>query len=141
MNGQPWRFVIVRSAAVKDALAKIKNHYCPPEKREYPADFLREAPLIVAVCVDTERSWGREVENGVLAAGYLMLAAAGRGLGSVYLTTYQSGEPRVATEIQRALRLTDPVRPIALIPLGYPDSPPAPKSLRRLDEMVSDGES
>lgn len=138
MNAQPWRFVIVREPAVKAGLAAIKNRYCPPEKREYPADFLREAPVIVAVCVETQRSWGREIENGVLAAGYLMLAATARGLGSVYMTAYQAGEPRVAAEIRRELHLADGVEPIALIPLGYANENPPAKSLRPLAEMVSD---
>jgi nitroreductase len=138
MNGQPWRFVVVRGAAAKDTLASIKNRYCPPEKRDYPADFLRQAPVIVVVCVETERAWGREIESGVLAAGTLMLAAAGRGLGSVYLTAYQSGEPRVAAEIRRVIGLDAPVQPIALVPLGYPAEPPPAKSLRPLAEMVVD---
>jgi nitroreductase len=101
---------------------------------------LRQAPIIVAVCVEVPRSWGREIETGVLAAGYLMLAATARGLGTVYLTAYQAGEPRVAAEIRQALRLADDVQPIALIPLGYPGETPPPKSLRPLRDMVNDGD-
>jgi nitroreductase len=140
MNGQPWRFIVVRQPEVKAALARIKNRYCPPEKREYAADFLAAAPVIVAVCVEGPRAWNRAVENGVLAASFLMLAAASRGIGSVYLSGYQRDEPRLAEEIQRLLALPGDVAPISLVPLGYAAESPAPKTLRPLAEMVSDGE-
>jgi nitroreductase len=88
MNGQACCFVIIRNRATCEKIAQIKNIHCPPEKRDYSADFLTEAPVIVAVCVERERSFGREIENAVLASGFLLLAAASRGLSGVLLTAY-----------------------------------------------------
>ena len=68
MNGQPWRFFVLRSTERKRALAEIKNKYCSPDKREYAADFLVQAPAVVVICVERDRSWKRDVENGVFAA-------------------------------------------------------------------------
>lgn len=139
MNGQPWFFVVVRRPEVKAALAQLKNAYCPADKREYPADFLCGAPVIVAVCVATQRAWQREIENGVLATAFLILAAASRGLAAVYLSAYQRDAPGLAAEIGRLLELADDLQPISLVPLGYPAEPPPPKVLRPLDEMICDG--
>lgn len=139
MNGQPWRFVVIRRREIKAALAAIKNAYCPPEKRDYSADFLCDAPVVIAVCVETGRSWGRAVENGVLAAAFLILAAASRGLASVYLTAYHAGAPGLAAEIHKAMGLPEHVQPISLVPLGYPAADAPPKTLRALDEMIDAG--
>ena len=74
MNGQPCCFLVIPDEATRSRLAEIKNLHCPPEKRSYPADFLADAPVIVAVCVERSRSFGREAENGILASAFLLLA-------------------------------------------------------------------
>jgi nitroreductase len=139
MNGQPWIFVVVRRPEVKAALARLKNAYCPADKREYPADFLTAAPVIVAICVAVQRAWRREIENGVLAAAFLILAAASRGLAAVYLSAYQRDAPGLAAEISQLLELPADVQPVCLVPLGYPAEPPPPKALRPLGELIRDG--
>jgi nitroreductase len=136
MNGQPWRFIVVQDAALKLQLAQIKASRCPQEKSDFEAGFMREAPVIVAICVESERSYEREIENGVLAASYLMLAATDRGLGSVYLSAYRSSDPDLAREIATVLELSEEIEPIALIPLGYPAEKPLRKDLRPFREMV-----
>jgi nitroreductase len=135
MNGQPCHFVIVRHSATKRALAEIKNRYCPPEKRAYKADFLKEATILV-VCVEKERSYDRTIENAVLAAAMFMLAAHGRGLGTVYMSAYQKGKPALMREISRLLRLPKYVLPIAIIPFGYPKEVAGKKELRELKEIT-----
>jgi nitroreductase len=136
MDGQACCFVLVRNRATCEKLAQIKNLHCPPEKRDYPADFLIEAPVIVAVCVEGGRSYGREIENGVLASGFLLLAAASRGLNGVFLTAYNRNDPALEAEIREVLKLPDGIGPVCLIPLGYPGAEPAPKSLRSLQDIV-----
>jgi nitroreductase len=136
MNGQPWCFVVVRQVETKRELARMKNMYCPLDKRTYPADFLAEAPVIVAICVERWRSHRRERENGVLAAAYVMFAACERGLGSVFLTAYQPDEPALAEEIARLLGLPDGIEPVALVPLGFAAEVPPPKELRALADVV-----
>lgn len=137
MNGQPWHFVVVRSENTKKELAAIKNKYCPMEKQIYRADFLQEAPVIIVVCVDREKSYGREIENGVLATANILLGAFSSGLGSVYMSAYRTGEPGISEEIRRVLAIPENVDAITMVPLGYPDETPGPKSLRSMEEMVS----
>jgi len=136
MNGQPWCFVVIRHDETKRELVRLKNAHCPPEKRAYPADFLADAPVIVAVCIEQPRAHGRVRENGVLAATYVMLAACERGIGSVFLSAYQPEDPTLAAEIARLLGLPLDIEPVALVPLGFPAEAAAPKELRALSDLV-----
>jgi len=137
MNGQPWHFIVIRAEKTKEQLAEIKNRYCPVEKQNYRADFLRKAPVIIVVCVDKQKSYEREIENGVLATGHLLLAAYSRGLGSVYLSAYREGEPRISSEIRDILNIPQHLDPITIVPLGYPDEIPELKILRSVEDMIS----
>ena len=136
MNGQPWYFIVVRDAGIKRQLVKIKNKYCPVEKSMYKADFLQDAPVVIVVCVDHERSFNREVENAVLATANILLGAYERGLGSVYMSAYKREDPEVSEQIRRTLDIPETVDPITIIPLGYPDETPEPKEIGLLEEVV-----
>ncbi|MER3446064.1 MAG: nitroreductase family protein [Candidatus Dadabacteria bacterium] len=136
MNGQPWHFIVVRGDKTKKRIIEIKNKYCPPEKQSYKADFMKCAPVIIVVCVDKQKSYGREIENGVLATVNIILGAYSRGLGSVYLSAYRTDEPRISEEIRQILGIPENVDPITIIPLGYPDEILEPKKLRIIEEMI-----
>jgi len=138
MNGQPWYFSVVKEAETKKRLADIKNRHCPEDKRAFRADFMEAASVIVVVSVDSRRAHERDVENAILAAGTLLLAARDRNLGAVYMSAYQADDPLLREEIKRLLALPEAVNPVSIIPIGYPDESPAPKSLRSLDEMIDD---
>ena len=136
MNGQPWCFIVIRHLETKRELVRLKNAYCPPEKSVYRADFLLEAPAIVAICVERRRSYQRERENGVLAAAYVMLAACEQGVGSVFLAAYQPDDPALARGIAALLGLPEGIEPVALVPLGFAAEAPPPKELRALADVV-----
>jgi nitroreductase len=136
MNGQPWHFVAVRSDESKARLAEIKNRYCPPAKRDFKADFLKRAPLVIVVCVDREKSFGREVENAVLATATLLLAAHQRGLGAVYMSAYAADAPGLAREIGELLGIPAGIAPVTMIPMGKPGETPASKHLFPLEKMI-----
>jgi nitroreductase len=137
MGGQPCCFVVVRDEDARRQLAAAKNAYSPAAKRaRYPADFLAGAPAVVAVCVERDRAHGRARENGILAAGYLLLAAHGRGLSGVYLSAYQNDDAGLEEAIRDILQLPPEVEPVALVPIGFPAAAPAPKEMRPLTELV-----
>jgi len=137
MNGQPWKFVVVRENRTKRKLVEIKNKYCPIEKQEYKADFLQKASAIVVVCVDKAQSYDREIENGILAAASILLAAHDRGLGSVYMSAYKKDEPAVSRSIRQALGIPEHLEPVSILPLGYPGEVPELKRMKSLSAMVS----
>ena len=137
MGLDPWCFVVVRGAEARRRLAELKNEYCLPEKRrDYPADFVADAPVVVAVCVDRERSARRPLENGVLAAAFLLLAAQARGVGGVYMTGYNPDDPGLAESIAATLGLPGHVEPVALLPLGFPAERRPPRQLGPLANHV-----
>lgn len=136
MDGQPWRFLVIRDRVTKKRLAAVKNAHCPPEKRAYPADFLANAPAIILVCVERNQSHGREIENGVLATAFLLLAAHSRGLGSVYLSAYQKGVPQLTEDIRRLLSLPQEIEPVTLVPIGFPADSPPPRRMCPVEEMI-----
>ncbi len=136
MNGQPWYFIVVREDDTKRQLVEIKNKYCAVEKQMYKADFLKNAPVVIVVCVDKQKSYDREVENGVLATANIMLGAYSRGLSSVYMSAYRTDEPGIAEEIRHTFGIPQDIDPITIIPLGYPDEIPEPKELRPLKEVI-----
>ena len=135
-NGQPWHFIVIKRDKTKKQIMEIKNKYSPPEKRLYRADFLQDAPVVIVVCVDKQKSYNREIENGILATANIMLGAYSRGLGSVYMSAYTKDEPKVSEEIKQILGIPQNVEPISIIPLGYPDETPGPKELRPMEEMI-----
>jgi nitroreductase len=137
MGLDPWCFVVVRDRGTLARLAATKDAHCMPEKREaYPAGFVADAPVVVAVCVDRDRSGRRPLENGVLAAAFLLLAAHARGLAGVYLTAYQPEDAGLAESIATELRLPPHVEPIALLPLGYPGEERPPRQRGPLAQHV-----
>lgn len=136
MNGQPWHFIVIREDKTKKELVELKNKYCPSEKQMYRADFLRNAPVIIVICVDRQKSYDRGVENAVLAAANIMLGAYGRGLGSVYMSAYGINNPKIAEDIKIILKITSDIDPITMIPLGYPNEVPEHKTIKPLSEVV-----
>jgi nitroreductase len=137
MNGQPWHFIVIKQEKTKSKLADIKNRYCPVEKQMYQADFLKDAPVIIVVCVDKEKSYEREVENAVLATANILLGASNKGLGTVYMSAYRPNDPRISEEIRKVLNIPLNLAPITLIPLGYPDETPEPKTLTPIKGAIS----
>ena len=137
MNGQPWQFIVIRDMATKKKLVEIKNKYCPVEKQMYQADFLLNAPVIIVTCVDREKSFEREIENGVLATANIMLSAYDKGLGSVYMSAYRTADPRVSEDFRKTLGLPEAIDPITMIPLGYPGESPQPKTIVSIDEVIN----
>ena len=128
MNVQPWRFVVVRDQAVKEALAGPRG------------GMIAQAPVVFVVCGETtlkRKPWGQpdaeeeEVANGnwsldcSAAAENLLLAAEALGLGAVWTAAYPY-EERVQP-VREALGLPDNVTPLCVIPCGYPAGDDQPK--------------
>lgn len=111
-NVQPWRFVVVRDAAVKAALAAAA----------LGQGFLAAAPVVIAVCADLDAhaaSYGKRgvelyaVQDTAAATQNLLLAAVALGLGTCWVGAFREDEAA------RALRLPAGIRPLALVAVGY----------------------
>lgn len=100
----------------------------------YHQDFIQEAPLAVVCCADLKiashyRERGRSLyclQDVAASIENLMLVAYSRGLGSVWVGAFDE------KEVSRILNLADHIRPVAIVPVGYPDEePPPPGRLHR----------
>ena len=137
MNGQPWHFIVVRNRGTLDQLVELKNYYCPPEKQEFEADFIRNAPVVIFVCVNRARSYDRGIENAVLATSHILLGACSRGLSGVYMSAYRSDKPEIAQSFRALLGIPGDFDPVTIIPLGYPAVKPQSKSIPPVQEVIS----
>ena len=129
---QLWEFIIVKDKAIKEKLAL---HY---EDRQ----FVKEAPVVIAVCADKTRDpkykdW--DVTCGLAIENFL-LAAHDLGLGACFVTafTHHEGHKEDRKVLIEILNLPEHIELIALIALGYPDPSEKieEKELREIDEMI-----
>lgn len=110
---QPWHFIIVRDNEKKRKLAELKDK----DNQQH----ILTAPISIIVCVNTEKSPSRWIEDGVTATENILLAAHDLGLGSVYVTGFKLSEPKVAEMIREIFNMPKKIMPITVLPIGYPD--------------------
>lgn len=109
----PWRFIVVDDPDRIAQLARAKEH---------GSAFLKNAPLAVVVCADSEASdvW---VEDCAIAAIVIQLTALSLGLGSCWAQIRnrpQTGTVTAEAYIQDLLGLPDRIRVECIIGIGHP---------------------
>jgi len=128
-NAQPWRFIVIRTPELKEALARAA----------LGQGFVAEAPVVIVVCVDRARARAAYGERGeslyciqdtAAAVQNINLAAVSLGLGTCWVGAFDEAEVMMALDLPASLR------PVALIPLGHPAESPRPRPRRPLDEVV-----
>lgn len=126
-NVQPWRFIVVRDPARREAL-----------KEAYAKPWFAAAPVILVVCVDMEKAWKRmdgrsyAYVDGAIAMDHITLAAADLGLGTCWVGAF---DPEAA---RRVLNLPGGVEVVGMTPLGYPTDAGRPKKRKAMDEVRFD---
>jgi len=112
-NLQARDFIVVKDPDVKERLARAALGQW----------FIAEAPVNVVVCANLERSASRYGERGrrlyawmdaAAAVENLILAAHALGLASCWVGAYRD------EEVSEILGLPQWVKPVGIIPLGYP---------------------
>ncbi len=113
---QPQEFIVVRDPAVKTALARAALNQM----------FIAQAPVVIVVCADTARSASRYGERGIhfysivdgaFAAMLILLGVVDEGLGCCFVGAFDDDQ------VSRVLNLPETVRPIGILPIGYPAEP------------------
>ena len=90
-------------------------------KTEDNQKHILTAPAAIIVCVDTQKSPTRFVEDAVTATQNILLAAHNLELGAVYITGYSPSDLSAANGMKNIFSLPDNILPINIIPIGYSD--------------------
>lgn len=129
-NTQCWRFFVVRNPKVKEDLA-IKAGHQP---------FITDAPVLIVVAADLNHigraygSRGRDtyaLQDTAAAIQNIFLAATSLGLASCWVGAFDEAK---AVQI---LKLPDGIRPVAMLPMGYPAANPSSPPRKPLSEVVT----
>ncbi len=113
-NFQPWRFVFVTDHALRQAVAKAACDQL----------WMAEAPITVVGCglpddaFKNMGGYGNSADLDVtIALDHLTLAAVAEGLGTCWIGAFDE------KKVKRLLDVPEPVKIVAMTPLGYPSSP------------------
>lgn len=165
-NAQTWRFVAVEDAGLRGAMARAVDEVLDemgawPEAagmqkqlkayRAY-ATFFAEAPVVVAVFglpyhsladeLHELRGLAREERDRLrqrpdlqsLGAAVQLLCTAAHAMG--YGSCWMTAPVLAAPAIEEALGVRDPMRLVAVVPIGRPLTPARPTSRRPLSDVL-----
>ncbi|MEM2971054.1 MAG: nitroreductase family protein [Candidatus Bathyarchaeia archaeon] len=128
-NIQPWEFVVVRKPEIKKRLAEAA----------LGQTFIEEAPVVIVVCANENRSmhgYGMRgktlycIQDTAAATQNILLTAYALGLGACWVGAFREEEAR------EALKVPLGIRPVAIIPVGYPDEAPTPRSRKPINQII-----
>ncbi len=117
-NLQARKFYFVKDEKLKQEIARAALNQ----------RFIAEAPLVIVGCTDSRIS-NRYGERGIhlysiqdVACSIMgmMLVAYENGLGSVWTGAFRE------EEVFKILKMPPNLRPVAIVPVGYPSSIPSP---------------
>ncbi|NHW23059.1 MAG: nitroreductase family protein [Archaeoglobales archaeon] len=127
-NLQARDFIVVRDPKIKNELAKASLRQM----------FIAQAPVVVVVCANYPRSMRVYGERGKLyaeqdataAVENMLLAVTALDLGAVWVGAFDEAK------VSEILGLPAYVRPMAIIPIGYPAERPERRSRYPIDELT-----
>ncbi len=128
-NLQARRFILIKDPFIKRALARAA----------LGQSFIAEAPLVIVGCADLQRISSRYGSRGMnlyviqdvsASIMQLMLLAHEKGLGTVWVGAFDES---IVSDI---LELPSHIRPIAIVPVGYPERIPPPPPRRPIKEII-----
>ena len=120
VNSQPWNFTVITQTEILKTLSDSLPY----------AKMAAKAPLAIIASGNMDKTLKGDaadywIQDVSAAIENLLLAAHGLGLGAVWTGLYPINE-RVET-VRNILGMPDNIVPLALIPIGYPDTDPIPK--------------
>jgi len=126
-NLQAYEIVVVIKEDSKRKLASASSQ-----------DFVCEAPVVLVVLANESRSslhYGfrgklYSINDASIAATYIQLAATALGLGSCWVGAF---DDKIVAKIVNA---PDYMKPIAILPIGYPKEKPGKKTRRGIKDIA-----
>jgi nitroreductase len=126
-NLQPYHIIVVQRPEQMERLHAV-----------YPAPFFKEAPVVLAVCMEPAAAWTRDRHDGkhyaevdaTIAADHMTLEAEDLGLGTCWIAAFDPVKTR------EVLELPEGVEPLVLLTLGFPTDSGREKKRKSLEELV-----
>lgn len=134
-NKQPWRFVIVKDAGLRQAICSV----CLRPIVSMP--WLQTAPVIVAICAERSIVTHKiaPLISGVnyhlidigIAGEHFVLAAEAQGLGTCWIGWFKQ------KPVKKILRIPKKFKVLSLLSLGFPATVTEPSDRMALNEISS----
>lgn len=132
-NKQPWCFLVIEDKEVIKGFRQIQPW----------TSFAKDASCVIIICADTDVAFHREKEDEQwsfadidcsLAAQNLLLACHAKGLGACFCGV--APMPTVMNALKKHLNLPENIRPLTIIPVGYPlEEPKQPDNRYNPDKV------
>jgi len=128
-NLQARDFVVVTEKKIKERLAEAA----------LDQSFIAEAPAAIVVCANLERSGriyrarGEElysIQDASASTMNMLLAAHSLGMGTCWVGAFYE------EAVSKILGLPSSIRPIAIIPVGYPAETPRPTPRMEIEKVT-----
>jgi len=126
---------LAEAAGNPDIVSRVKQII----KNVLSKNFVSKAPLVVVACLDrrisdTYGSRGVDlyaIQDVAASVMNMMLAAHELGLGSVWVGAFDE------ESVAKILNLPEYLRPVVLVPIGYPAVPPAASSRKLKEDIIA----
>jgi len=130
-NSQSWRFIVVKDPEVKTLLGQPS-----------PQRFIANANAIIVVlglrqtscCPGNQARW--HVQDPMIAAEHIVLAATALGYGSCWIAAYESRPPEFIQQVKTELEIPENADIVVLVAIGVPDEAPSPRPRKPLGEIA-----
>jgi nitroreductase len=127
-NQQARDFIIVDKKEVKEKL-------CANSLNQR---FIIESPFVIIVCANLERiapykNRGRDlycIQDASAAVEHLLLLAVDNGLAACWIGAFDE------KKVSEILQLPDYIRPVTIIPIGYPKQIPNPTTRMDIKSLI-----
>jgi nitroreductase len=128
-NMQPWAFVVAAKEETKQRLSDAA----------YGQKSLVEASAVIVVCANLKRAaenYGARGEtlycyqDTAAATENILLTAYSMGLGTCWIGAFKE------EDVRKVVNCPAELRPVALIPVGYPNESPPSRPRRSASEVV-----
>lgn len=129
-NLQARKFYFVFNQEIKERIVKVS----------LGQTFIAEAPLAIVCCADLriKRDYGNRgtdlytLQDVAASIQNIMLVSCEYGLGSVWVGAFDEDK------VCQVLNLPPYLRPVSIIPVGYPgETPPIPERIKKQDAVVT----
>jgi len=128
-NIQPWELVVARKPEIRRKLVEAA----------YGQSFIEEAPVVIVVCANEDRSSQRYglrgqtlycLQDTAAATQNMLLTAYSLGLGTCWVGAFKEDE------VREALKIPTGIRPVAIVPVGYPSKSASARQKRPVEHVV-----